>query len=59
MEGVRSERLCARSGISVPRRQIRETEDYQVELSGATILELIIVPDKSRGAARASQIKIQ
>ena len=33
----------------------RETEDYRVELSEVTVLELVIVPDKSRGeAARAS-----
>jgi hypothetical protein len=33
---------------------IREAEDYAVELSDVTALELIIVPDKSGGAARAS-----
>jgi len=33
---------------------IREAEDYAVELSAVTALELIIVPDKSGGAARAS-----
>ena len=33
---------------------IRETEDYAVELSDVTALELIIVPDKSGGLARAS-----
>jgi hypothetical protein len=33
---------------------IRETEDYAVELSNVTVLELIIVPDQSGGAARAS-----
>jgi hypothetical protein len=32
----------------------REIEDYTVELSGVTVLELIIAPDKSGGAARAS-----
>jgi hypothetical protein len=32
----------------------REVEDYAVELSAVTVLELIIVPDKSGGAARAS-----
>jgi hypothetical protein len=37
-----------------PPATIREAEDYQVELSGATILELVIVPDKSRGTACAS-----
>jgi hypothetical protein len=33
---------------------IRETEDYAVELSDVTVLELIIVPDQSGGVARAS-----
>jgi hypothetical protein len=37
-----------------PPNSVRETEDYTVELSGVTVLELIIVPDKSGGAARAS-----
>jgi len=32
----------------------REIEDYAVELSEVMVLELIIVPDKSGGAARAS-----
>jgi hypothetical protein len=31
-----------------------ETEDYRIELSEVTVLELAIVPDKSRGTARAS-----
>jgi len=31
-----------------------EMEEYQVELSDVTVLELAIVPDISRGAARAS-----
>jgi hypothetical protein len=33
---------------------IREIEDYAVELTDLTTLELIIVPDQSGGAARAS-----
>jgi len=33
---------------------VREIEDYAVELSAVTVLELIIVPDISGGAARAS-----
>jgi hypothetical protein len=37
-----------------PPESIREVEDYAVELSAVTVLELIIVPDKSGGAARAS-----
>ena len=37
-----------------PPETIREAEDYRVELSGVTVLELAIVPDKSGGDARAS-----
>jgi hypothetical protein len=37
-----------------PPKTIREIEEYQVELSDVTVLELVIVPDISRGAARAS-----
>jgi hypothetical protein len=33
---------------------IRETEDYAVELSAVTVLELVIVPDMNGGTARAS-----
>ena len=33
---------------------IREVEEYRVELSDVTVLELVIVPDISRGAAHAS-----
>jgi hypothetical protein len=32
----------------------REVEDYDVDLEGVTALELQIVPDISRGSARAS-----
>jgi len=37
-----------------PPNSVREAEDYAVELSAVTALELIIVPDKNGGAARAS-----
>jgi len=37
-----------------PPGTIRETEDYSVELSNVTIMELRIVPDQSGGDARAS-----
>lgn len=37
-----------------PPATIREIEEYQVELTNATVLELIIVPDMSGGATRAS-----
>jgi hypothetical protein len=33
---------------------VRETEDYTVDLSDVTVLELKIIPDKSGGEARAS-----
>ena len=37
-----------------PPKTAREIEDYRVELSGVAVLELVIVPSISRGAARAS-----
>jgi XRCC1 domain-containing protein len=37
-----------------PPEATRETEEYQVELSGVTVLELTIVPNVSGGTARAS-----
>ena len=37
-----------------PPNSIREVEEYRVELSGVTVLELVIVPDISRGSVRAS-----
>ena len=37
-----------------PPQTIREIEEYQVELSNVTLLELVIVPNVSGGAARAS-----
>jgi hypothetical protein len=37
-----------------PPQTTREIEDYQVELSDVTVIELVIVPDNRRGAARAS-----
>ena len=37
-----------------PANTTREIEEYHVELSEVTVLELVIVPDISRGAARAS-----
>jgi hypothetical protein len=37
-----------------PPETSREVEEYQVELSNVTVLELIIVPNMSGGAARAS-----
>ena len=37
-----------------PPETIREVEEYQVELSNVTVLELVIVPNMSGGAARAS-----
>jgi hypothetical protein len=37
-----------------PPNAIREVEEFQVELSAVTVFELVITPDISRGAARAS-----
>jgi hypothetical protein len=40
-----------------PPETTRETEDYRVELSEVTVLELVIVPDKSRGATARASLK--
>lgn len=37
-----------------PPSSTREAEEYRAEIPGVTTLELVIVPDISRGAARAS-----
>jgi hypothetical protein len=37
-----------------PPDTMREIEEYRIEISDVTVLELVIVPDISRGAARAS-----
>jgi hypothetical protein len=37
-----------------PPNNTREIEEYQVQLSDVSVLELVIVPDISRGTARAS-----
>jgi hypothetical protein len=37
-----------------PSNSIREVEEYPVDLPGVAVLELVIVPDISRGLARAS-----
>jgi hypothetical protein len=37
-----------------PRGATSEVEDFQVDLAGVTALELTIIPDQGRGAARAS-----
>ena len=54
-DGGRSFREVVRQqwNFSSP-KTTREVEEYQVELLDVTVLELIIVPDISRGAARAS-----
>jgi len=37
-----------------PPETVREVQEYQVELSDVTVLELIIIPDISGGTAPAS-----
>ena len=37
----------------------REIEDYSVELSSVAVLELVIVPDISKGPARASLLSLR
>jgi hypothetical protein len=53
--GGRSYREIVRQQFNFsPPNATREVEEYRVELSDVTVLELVIVPDISRGAARAS-----
>jgi hypothetical protein len=54
-DGGRSFREIVRQqwNFSLP-DTIREVEEYQVDLPDVTVLELVIVPDISRGAAHAS-----
>jgi hypothetical protein len=42
-----------------PPNSVREVEDYTVDFSGVTILELMIVPDRSGGEAKASLTKLR
>ena len=42
-----------------PPNAIREVEEFQVALSAVAVLELVIVPDISRGAARASLMSLR
>ena len=42
-----------------PSGSTRELEDYQVDLSGVTVLELQIVPDQRGGDARASMAELR
>jgi hypothetical protein len=55
LDGGRSFREIVRQQWNFsPPDTVREVEEYQVELSDVTVLELVIVPDISRGSARAS-----
>jgi len=54
-DGGRSFREIVRQQWNFSRPDtIREVEEYRVELSDVTVLELVIMPDISGGAARAS-----
>ena len=53
-DGGRSYREIVRQQWNFSPPTERETEDYAVELSDVTALELNIVPDKSGGEVRAS-----
>jgi hypothetical protein len=53
-DGGRSFKEILRQQWNFSPDAIREVEDYQVELSGVTQLNLTIIPDQSGGDARAS-----
>ena len=42
-----------------PPQTMREVEEYQVDLSGVTVLELAVVPSINGGAARASLMSLR
>jgi hypothetical protein len=54
-DGGRSYREIVRQQFNFsPPNATREVEEYRVELSDVTVLELVIVPDINRGSPRAS-----
>jgi hypothetical protein len=53
-EGLSFREIVRQQWNFSPPDTIREVEEYRVELSEVRVLELLIVPDISRGAARAS-----
>jgi hypothetical protein len=54
-DGGRSFREIVRQQWNfTPSNSMREVEEYPVDLPGVAVLELVIVPDISRGTARAS-----
>ena len=53
-DGGSSFREIVRQQWNFSPEAIREVEEYQVELSNVTVLELTIVPNTSGGSARAS-----
>lgn len=59
-DGGRSYREILRQQYTFdPSGATREVEDYVVNLQGVTVLELRIVPDISRGDARASLVRLR
>ena len=52
--GVSFQEIVRQQWNFSPPNAIRDVEEYQVELSGVNILELVIVPDISGGSARAA-----
>jgi hypothetical protein len=59
-DGGQSSREIVRQQFNFsPPGATREVEDYDVELSGVTILELKIIPDISGGNARASLAQLR
>jgi hypothetical protein len=52
--GVSFQEIVRQQWNFSPPNATRDVEEYRVELSGVNVLELVIVPDISGGAARAS-----
>ena len=54
MAGAPLEKSLRQQWNFSPPNAIREVEEFQLALSDVIVLELVIVPDISRGTARAS-----
>jgi hypothetical protein len=58
-EGLAFREIVRQQWNFSPPKSIREVEKYRGELFGVTVLELVIVPDISRGTTRASLMRLR
>ena len=58
-DGQPSREVVRQQWVFHPKGSTHETEDYRVDLSGVTVLELTISPDISGGDAQASLVEMR